>query len=163
MARRLIAQGAAQQSVMQFVEPVRKRKAARKAAGGVPKTRIAKAKVELEELMGAKDWRSFQPLHLVLLWAKCHESVYGVAPDAEMTAVMWRMAAMHAAKLTVQEFGGDVLEAIEFVRWTWLRERYREAMAKRSGQPRVSRIGWRLQFAQRYLVTDYRVDKARNA
>lgn len=163
MARRLIAQGAAQQSVMEFVEPVRRRKSkGGRRMSGVPKAKVAKAKVELEALMTARDWSEFKPLHLVLLWAKCHEKVYGVAPDVEMTGAKWKLAAVHAEKLVEHEFGGDVQEAIEFVRWSWLRERHREAMAKRNGQARVSRIGWRLQFAQRYLVTDYRIDKARN-
>lgn len=124
------------------------------------RVRVEQVTRELEEAIRTKATNGLRPVHLVALWARCHERVYGAAP-AELTPDAWLYAASAAGKLVRDEFRGDVSAAVEFLRWTWSREKYREERAKREAVDRVSRIGWRLQFAQRYLLTDYRVSLAR--
>lgn len=119
-----------------------------------------KARAELEAFVAANDYSAMRPIHFVALWMRCHEKVYGVVP-AEMDAQAWRGASSAAEKLLRVEFGGKVLALVEFMRWVWKREQWRERRAQFDGEPRVSRIGWRLQFVQRHLLTDYRIDVAR--
>lgn len=121
---------------------------------------VERVRRELERAISAKELGALRPIHLVALWARCHAQVYGAAP-AELTRDAWLPAKSAAEKLVREEFDGDVAAAVEFLRWTWTREKQREDRARRVGEDRVSRIGWRLMFAQRYLLTDYRVDLAR--
>lgn len=121
----------------------------------------ARVAAELNAMITAKEYAKMRPLHLVALWARCHEQVYGAAP-AELAGPIWWAAASAAGKLVRDEFGGDITRAVEFMRWVWNREKAREAKARHDGDDRVSRIGWRLLFAQRYLLTDYRISLARS-
>ena len=121
---------------------------------------VDRVRAELETMLAADRYDTMKPVHLVALWARCHERVYGVVP-AEMVGDAWLAASSSAAKLVRDEFGGDFARAVEFLRWTWRREQGREIAARKRKDERVSRIGWRLQLAQRYLLTDYRLDLAR--
>lgn len=120
----------------------------------------ARAAQDLERAIEARDYASLRPTHLVALWARCHGQVYGVEP-AELDAAAWRGAAFAAARLVRGEFGGSMEAAVEFLRWTWRREQWREDKAREERNARVGRIGWRLQFVARHLLTDYRLDRAR--
>lgn len=121
---------------------------------------VAAVRAELETMLARNDYGAMQPTHLVALWVRCHEKVYGVTP-AEMNGEAWLGARSAAEKLVRVEFGGDVAAAVEFLRWTWKREQWRETRAAHNGENRVGRIGWRLQFVLRHLLTDYRIDVAR--
>jgi len=123
---------------------------------------VDRVRAELEIFLAADRYETMKPIHLVALWARCHERVYGVVPS-ELAGDAWLAAASAAGKLVRVEFGGDMGNAVEFLRWTWRREQGREIVARKRKDDRVSRIGWRLQFAQRYLLTDYRLDLARRA
>ena len=98
-----------------------------------------------------------EPKHLVGLYVVLHENVYKVLPE-ELLGDVWP-GAVSAAKKLADELGG-LETAVEFLRWVWTRERARE----RKREPGDSfRIGWRLQFVSRALVTDWKVDRARGA
>lgn len=107
------------------------RKGPRKAHAR-PQARVA---AELSEMMSSGDWSNALPVHLVALYAFCHEHVYGVRP-AELDrsgklGARERMGAVSSAKkLVLDEFAGDVVEAVGFVRWVWHREGGREKWAR---------------------------------
>lgn len=114
---------------------------------------------EAFEFATSKVWHRFTPRHLVAFWAKLHGRVYGVDPCAELAGKAGLAATGMARAFVENQFGGDMAEAVEFLRWTWKRERSREDYRRANGG-KGGRIGWRLQFSAT-LVTDYRIDLAR--
>lgn len=126
-----------------------------------------KARAETNALAAAERddpevWASAQPKHLVALYSLLHEQVYGVAP-VELKDV-WKGVVSAAKGMLEKEFNGDAKAFIEFIRWTWRRERAREVHRQKenAGHMQASRIGWALQFKSRAMLTDYRVDVARS-
>ena len=103
-------------------------------------------------------WRDAQPQHLVALYGWLHGEVYGAEP-LELKGEAWWGAGSAAGKLVREEFGGSVAAALDYVRWVWRRERARE---KKAAEQDARRIGWRLMFCMRHLLTDYRVANARS-
>jgi len=121
-------------------------------------TKAARAVVEeARERLEARRWDGAEPRVLVGLYAVLHESVYGVEPT-EVLGDAFPGACSAAGKLTREV--GDVARVVEFLRWTWSRERRREK-ARAPGEG--FRIGWRLQFCARSLLTDWKVDVVRSA
>lgn len=123
-----------------------------------------KARAETNALAAAERddpevWASAQPKHLVALYSLLHEQVYGVAP-VELKDV-WKGVVSAAKGMLEKEFNKDAKAFVEFIRWTWRRERNRETKRKSEGSE-GSRIGWVLQFKNRAMLTDYRVDVARS-
>ena len=125
---------------------------------------LVKARVEVRAMLADGDFSNARPTHLVALYEWCHEQVYGVRPLEMEQGDNWKMAVFAAARLVKHEFRDDMAATVEFVRWTWRRERWREGKRRETNQAigSVGRIGWRLQFVQRHLVTDYRIDLARS-
>lgn len=106
-------------------------------------------------------WVTGTPAHFVALYAWLHAEVYG-APPAELRSDAWWGAVSAAAKLLRDEFSGEPLRLLDYIRWTWRRERGREQKAAaRDDGGESRRIGWKLQFVYKHLLTDYRVDAAR--
>lgn len=100
-------------------------------------------------------WEDAGPAALVGLYAILHTSVYGVEP-AELQEGQTVVGAMSAAKRLIGDLG-EPIYAVEFLRWTWAREKKRHA--KGDGDWRVT---WRQQFVSRALLTDFRVVLARS-
>lgn len=98
--------------------------------------------------------------HLIALYARAHESVYGVPPLELEEGDKYAGATNAANRMLKKEFDDDVLKMAEFVRWVWSEERKKEKWRRSNGRE-TRRIGWRLQFVARNLVTDYRVHLAR--
>lgn len=113
---------------------------------------------EASERAKQGNWEGAEPRHMVGLYAALHQQVYGVAPD-ELKDV-WRGAVTSAKSMLEKEFDNDPRKMIEFIRWTWARERRREEK-RRADKQEGSRIGWVLQFKHRSMLTDYRVEVAR--
>lgn len=130
-----------------------KRKKTARSASGYSKS------VE-EAMVFAKhgDWEGAEPRHMVGLYAALHTQVYGVPPD-ELKDV-WRGAVASAKSMLEKNFDNDPYKLVEFIRWTWLRERKREEK-RRAEKQDGSRIGWVLQFKHQAMLTDYRVEVAR--
>lgn len=111
------------------------------------------------EIFKAEDWDSLAVAHLVAFYLIFHREVYGAdAPDLVGNA--WRGACSAASKLVRDEFGGDKRQALEFLRWTWARERERERWRREHGRD-GRRICWRQQFVWRSLLAEYRVANER--
>lgn len=141
--------------VADFAKVKRKRPRTRK---GPTKAGVSRVMREAEKMREANDWAKARPAHLVALYAWCHEQVYEVEP-AELVGLNWMAAASACAKMVREEFDG-VEDAVDFLRWTWKRERGREKWRRENGRE-GGRITWRAQFQQRFILTDYRIDRAR--
>ena len=137
---------------------VERRKKGKPKRSYVTKAQRTKWLAEVDQMTKAGDLSEAKPSHLVALYIRLHGWCYGAEPD-EVKGQMYSMAMIQAGKLTKEEFGGDVLDAVAFIRWVWQRAKRREA--KRPDGQDVFRIGWRLMFARRDLVTDYRVEQER--
>lgn len=110
--------------------------------------------VEQNRFVGA-DVRNLAALHSI-----CHAQVYGVRDEVFETKEF--LPALSAAqRLVKDDFGGNVDEAIQFVRWVWRREQQREKARTDNGKGGSFRMGWRLVFgtsaAARSTLTDYAV------
>lgn len=135
--------------------------------GPAPKKRARSSKKGLEVALadlarvfpGGAPADGFAPRHLVALYAKLHESVYGARPEELVDGKSFFAATSAAEKLVRVDFAGDMDAALDFLRWAWRREQRREPTRREQGGG--SRIGWRFQFAARVLLTDYRVDLGR--
>ncbi len=106
----------------------------------------------------------FRPKHLVALYARLHARVYGAEPQELADGKSFFAASSAAERLVRVEFAGTPDRALDFLRWTWRREADREKWRRQNpGGSGGGRIGWKLQFAGRALVTDYRVEMARRS
>jgi hypothetical protein len=153
MARRLMFPGNADaaQALSDFVGEKPKRRA----------PSANKAREQVREMLADGNFDNAKTSHLVALYEWCHEQVYGVPPAELSQGETWKRAVFAASGMLKNQFNGDMKEVISFIQWTWRRERYREKMRREGRNDSVGRIGWRLQFVHRHLVTDYRVDKNR--
>jgi hypothetical protein len=104
------------------------------------------------------EWDEARPIHFVAAYALLHKKVYAVE-CSELTPQARLYASGAAARMLRDEFGDERAEMAEFLRWTWKREKEREAW-RRAKNRAGGRIGWRLQFGGS-LLTDYRLDLAR--
>lgn len=134
-------------------KPPKKRASTGKNPRGY-KTACAEAMIRAK----AEDWEDAKPKHLVGLYAVLHEQVYRVPPTELVDS--WNGAVSAARAMLDKEFEGDVFAFVEFIRWTWQRTRRRQEKAIANGEE-VRRVGWALQFKHRDLLTDYRVEIAR--
>lgn len=138
-----------------------KRKGPRKAKAR-PKKQVDE---ELADMMASGKWDDALPVHLVALYAALHQHVYGVRPaELDRSGAVGsreRMGAVSSAKkLVADEFAGDIVDAVRFVRWAWHREMGREKWAREKKVER-SRLSWRALFAGRGILSDYRVAQER--
>lgn len=134
-------------------KPKPKRKATAKSMSGYDR-----AREEAAERVTAGDWGDAGPAAFVGFYALMHEKIYGVAPAELVDA--WKGAVSAARGMLDKDFGGKPIEMLEFLRWTWKRERARETKRRAEGTE-GGRIGWVLQFKSRALLTDYRVEESR--
>jgi hypothetical protein len=89
------------------------------------------------------DWSGANESTVLGLFAWLHEQVYGVDPTQELRTV-WVYGIQAVGKLIREEFN-SITEVVEFVRWTWTRERGREKWRRDNGRP-GGRVSWRTQF-----------------
>lgn len=114
---------------------------------------------EAERRATAADWEDATGRAFVGLYALCHRLVYGVVP-VDLDAANLARASKLAASCLHKHFADDRAEFVEFVKWSWEREKGKEAWALRNGVTR-GRLSAMAQFSGG-LVTDYRVDLARS-
>lgn len=101
------------------------------------------------------EWDGTKGSTLVGLYAMCHEMIYGVVPEELKNLGLFRAAARNSARALHEVFADDIVKCIEFVRWTWEREKRKNAWAQSNGVDR-NRMSWKWQFSAG-MVTDYRV------
>lgn len=122
--------------------------------------RIKRYRQEVDRMRAARDWGKATPVHLVALYMYCHAAVYGVEAG-EIAGKTFGFASALAAKLVREKFEGSVANAVQFVRWTWIRERGREKWRCDNGRS-GGRLGWRLQFSLTSgLWEDWQIDLRR--
>lgn len=126
----------------------------KKFTPGRAKSAFAKASEQLSDVL--KNPKSAEPKHLVALYARLHEEVYGAFPEELRQPKDWSGACSAARRLIDEAFDGDPARAIEFMRWVWQKQRT-DVKRKRAHGETPFRVGWRYQFVARNLVTDYRV------
>ena len=110
---------------------------------------VEQARREAEDMRAARDFRRATALHLVAVWAWCHEQTYEVAPA--MTLKDWGIAALAAGQLVARAFDGKVERAIPFIQWTWADEQKLRAWKRERGVTCVP-LGWRRQFSAQHVV-----------
>lgn len=118
-----------------------------------------KARAQAKEFMASGKWEDATPRHYVAAYELMHELVYSVTPT-ELDSKMRLAAAGMAKAMLDRDFGGESAEMAEYLRWVWQREQEREKWRRANGQDGV-RIGWRLMFNGKNLLTDFRVAKVR--
>lgn len=151
---RILRYGPGEEAAAALTELVLRKKEPRRRV-----TTRRRAVAELDGMLaGEKELRAS---HLVAFWMRCHQMVYGVVPSEMEESRDWSRAVYAASTLVRKEFGGNTAEALEFLKWTWRRERAREERAKERREKRVGRVGWQLQFCHRNLLTDWRLEQAR--
>jgi hypothetical protein len=118
---------------------------------------------EVNDRLQAKNWEGYTPTLLVALFMWCHEKTYNTEPLELLSPKTFTRARMQAARLRDKEFGGNMDDTLEFMRWTWRKEQATEEWrrTKNNGQGRT--IDWYRQFCSSELVTKYRIDRARRA
>lgn len=113
------------------------------------------ALVEMEVYKETGDWSTAKPMHYVALYAWLHTSIYETEPLDLLEGKSLLAASSAAKKMLDVDFDNEGKRFVEFIAWCWRRERI--ATKKGSGR----RLSWRLQFASRHLLVDYRVDLMR--
>lgn len=117
---------------------------------------------QVEKLQDDGRYAEMKGRHFAALFVKLHTHVYGVRPLELEVGDAWFGAASAAERLLHGEFRSNAAAMIEFIRWVWKRERKVEKKRRDDGTS-GRRIGWRLMFVQRHLLTDYRVEQSRAA
>lgn len=120
------------------------------------KVSAVRAGNEVEKMRASGDFSSLKARHLVALHMWLHSEVYGV-PESVSNKDFAR--ATHCANNLVKiGFGGEINEALSYLKWVWSREMKRE----KSRSPGDSwRLNWKFVFVVKNLVDDYRVAKNR--
>lgn len=132
----------------------------KKSGRGLSASKWSKALSEAATMMRTGNWESAEPVHFVAAYATLFEKVYGVE-CADLASAQTRLYACgFASRLLSTNFGDDVVEFVEFVRWTWSREKERDTWRRANGRSGGTVVGWRLQFGGAF-VTEFRVDRAR--
>lgn len=114
---------------------------------------------DAERRAASGEWEQATGRSFVGLYALCHRLVYGVLPEELAEKGALGLAAKMATTCLHVSFGDDRAAFVEFIKWTWEREKGREMWALQNGKTR-SRLGVRLQFSGS-LITDHRVDLQR--
>lgn len=119
---------------------------------------VREAMNRAQEHARKRSWEGADETTILGLFAWLHEQVYGVDPTPELRG-SWLFARNAVAKIRREEF--ESLDAmVDYVRWTWKRERERERWRRDNGRP-GGRISWRTQFAYRDLIVEFRLDQNR--
>jgi len=147
-APRTLAFGAA---LLESLGPDKPRK---KITPAKVRTALDRAGAQLQEVLNNPS--TAEPKHLVALYARLHEDVYGAFPEELREVKDFGGACTAARKLVADAFEGDPAKVIEFMRWVWQKQRA-DAKRKRANGEAPFRVGWRYKFAARTLFTDYRV------
>lgn len=103
------------------------------------------------------EWDGVNGPILVGLYAMLHVRVYHVRPEELAVQVEFRRAASAAKKILTGHFRDDGDAMVEFMKWSWAREKKRAEWARQQQRDR-SRMQWRFMFSAG-MVTDYRAEQ----
>lgn len=150
----------ARSSVASFLSHKSKRTPIGGAAGTRKLPRIEQAVDDAEHRSKSGTWEGATGRTLVGLYALCHRIVYGEIPLELYQKAEFSVAARMATKALHEWFGDDPALFVEFLKWSWEREKGRDAWATREGKSR-SRMRARFQFSAA-MVQDWRVERTRD-
>lgn len=108
------------------------------------------------------EWADAKPRVFVGLYIMCHELIYGIRPDELKPDGEMRKVSRLAQRCLKNNFDGNGDDMASFVKWTWERQKKKEAWAMSQGR-NLNRLSVWIQFSAG-LVTDYRkamIDRAR--
>ena len=123
------------------------------------KTTLEAALEDAEKRAASGDWSQAVVRSFVGLYAMCHRMTYGVDATDLADKGTFQMSTRMVTKVLHDLFNDDKDDLVEFIKWTWEREKGREEWAAREGKSR-NRMNVRTQFSAS-MVTDYRVDQSR--
>lgn len=109
---------------------------------------------ETEEMMASREWGDASIRHLVALYDRMHLKVYGV--EVMTTASERHTMTLRAGAFVKKQFGGNIVAAVEYFRWVWMREMGNEKRNRELGREGARRIGFWLMLSGS-MLTDYRV------
>lgn len=115
---------------------------------------------EVDVMMSTHDWSFANARHLVALYDRMHTKVYGVE-CAELGPAERYNTIMQANTLVKVEFDGDFEDAVDYMRWVWMREMNKEKWVRETGAQGGRITPW-LMFSKKFL-TDYRLAMARRS
>ena len=131
---------------------------AKKPRGGREKkvSKLEELIQEAERRSHEGDWEEATGRSFVGLYALCHRLVYKVDPaELEVRGNLMVAARMAGSRLH-DDFGDDVSEMVEFIKWAWKRQEKKiEHAASRGGT--ANRLSPTILFSKE-KITDYRVD-----
>ena len=152
-------QEAARESVAGFLSHKAKKTPIGGAAGTKKLAKIEVAVLDAEHRSKAGEWGDATGRTFVGLYALCHRIVYGEIPLELYEKAQFGTACRMAIRALREWFGGDTGLLVEFVKWSWEREKRRDAWAIQNGRDR-GRMGVRFQFSAA-MVQDWRIDKTK--
>ena len=138
-----------------MIAPSSKRKSPKATADDKGRRALAKASIEVEEMVNTKTLGSAELHHVVALHAVLHRKVIGV-DEEDLNGSSFLGACSAARKLLASAFDGELPKLIDFVRWCWARENRREQQRVAENNTTASRLTWRAVFIYRSTLTDYR-------
>lgn len=131
----------------------------KRAVRGVGDQQFVRALDDVKAMMKSKAWSEARGMHFVALYADLHFRVYGIE-DVSLGPKERVYAAKMAADMLDKDFDGVPPAMMEYVAWTWTREKGREEW-RRSNGGKGGLMTWRAQFG-RSVLTQYRVQMARD-
>jgi hypothetical protein len=129
---------------------------AKKKRKSSARSTLDKAMAEAELFRTSGNWKNAKGRHFVALFAWLHLMIYETEAIDLLDGKSMLAASSAADKMLRVDFDGEAKRMVEFVSWCWSRER--ESIKRNKGG---RRLNWRLQFALRNLLVDYRVDLMR--
>ena len=134
----------------------------KKAPRQARQSKIDMAITDAELRAQTGEWEGIPSRIFVGLYGLCHRILYGFVPDELKVTREFDKAAKMAARRLRESFDNDAEEMVEFIKWSWERQKSKEAWAINNGK-NVSRLNIFAQFSPS-LVSDYRkavIDRAR--
>jgi hypothetical protein len=119
------------------------------------KSKVEKSFLEAKKRAEVGDWVGSTGKVFVGLYSLCYSLVYGNIPLELFKNGDFNIVSRMANKALHEYFYDDVDEFVEFIKWSWEREKFRDAKALREGYTR-GRMVARYQFSLNY-IEDYRV------
>lgn len=147
----------AQQSLSGFLDHGQKKKRRGKSDHLKPIDALIKD-AEIRSTSG--EWEGCTGRSFVGLYAFCFRMIYGVVPiELYKSEGLIGIGGKNASSILRNRFGGDTSKMVEFMKWTWAREKGRDEWARRNKIDR-KQLGLRVQFSES-LVQDYQINMGR--
>jgi len=129
-----------------------------KKSGPPTAARVASFVAQADEMVKSGEWNDARPVHFVGLYKLLHQWCYGV--ESQLSGMTFMAASSAAARMLRSSFGDDRSAFLDYLRWTWGRERETEKWRRDNGKP-GGVMSWQRVFLQTGMVDRYRVEQER--